>query len=233
MISTCSRGTGASMLLSPACGPAAVTSVPVTSCAAKTTAVRIVNCRNGFGTRAVGTPSSGSPIFTYSSTASHTIAIDTSRWIATVHHSRPVSTVMPPITACTTVDAGISQAYTRTSRRRRARVTASTASAAVSTTRKVIIRLPNSTAWWIPGTSACGTGVKLPGKHCGQVGQPRPDAVTRTMAPVTAMPPWVRTTAAAMSRCARRLGIGSTSTSAHEKSSDGHGPIVEDRNYSS
>ena len=83
----------------------------------------------------------------------------------------------------------------------------------MSTTRNVIIRLPNSTAWWITGTSATGTGVKLPGKHCGQVGQPSPDAVTRTMAPVTAMPPWVNTTARATSRCVRRLGIGSTSTS--------------------
>lgn len=96
---------------------------------------------------------------------------------------------MPPMTACTTVEAGISQAYTSTSRRRRARVTANTARAAVMTTAKVIIRLPNSTAWWMRGTSETATGVKLPGKHCGQVGQPSPEAVTRTMAPVTAMPP--------------------------------------------
>ena len=38
------------------------------------------------------------------------MVIEASRWMATVHHSRPVSTVMPPITACTTVDAGISHA---------------------------------------------------------------------------------------------------------------------------
>ena len=30
--------------------------------------------------------------------------------MATVHHSSPVRTVMPPITACTTVDTGISHA---------------------------------------------------------------------------------------------------------------------------
>ncbi len=30
--------------------------------------------------------------------------------MATVHQSNPVSTVMPPITACATVEAGISQA---------------------------------------------------------------------------------------------------------------------------
>ena len=66
--------------------------------------------------------------------------------MATVHQSSPVSTVMPPITACSTVEAGINHAKTSTSARRRARVTASTASAAVTTTAKVIIRLPNSTA---------------------------------------------------------------------------------------
>ena len=30
--------------------------------------------------------------------------------MATVHHSSPVRTVMPPMTACTTVDTGISHA---------------------------------------------------------------------------------------------------------------------------
>ena len=151
------------------------------------------------------------------------MVIEATRWMATVHHSSPVSTVIPPITACTTVEAGISHAYTNTSRRRRARVTARTAAIAVSTTAKVIIRLPNSTAWWIRGTSGCATGTKLPGKHCGQVGQPRPDAVTRTMAPVTAIPPWLRMTSAAISRCARRLGSGSRSTSLTK-----HAPSVGD-----
>jgi hypothetical protein len=36
------------------------------------------------------------------------MVMEARRWIATVHHSRPVSTVTPPMTACTTVDAGIS-----------------------------------------------------------------------------------------------------------------------------
>ncbi len=92
-------------------------------------------------------------------------------------------------------------------------MTASTASAAAMTTATLTIRLPNSTAWWTRGTSATATGVKLPGKHCGQVGQPSPEAVTRTIAPVTAMPPWVRMTIAAMTRWTRRLGSGSRSTS--------------------
>ncbi|GAB4613803.1 hypothetical protein MOKP101_33050 [Mycobacterium avium subsp. hominissuis] len=62
------------------------------------------------------------------------------------------------------------------------------------------------------GTSACGTGTKLPGKHCGQVGQPRPEAVTRTIAPVMAIPPWVRMTATAIRRWTPTLGLGSRST---------------------
>ena len=64
VISTCSRGTGSVMLLSPACGPAPVTSVPVTSTAASAIALRMVNWRNGFGTRCRTTPLSGSPILT-------------------------------------------------------------------------------------------------------------------------------------------------------------------------
>ena len=83
------------------------------------------------------------------------------------------------------------------------------------------------------GTSASGTGVKLPGKHCGQVGQPRPDAVTRTIAPVTAMPPWVRMTAAAISALRPQAGHGQQVDEPQEESSDGHGPIVEHDNYSS
>ncbi|MDA4103661.1 hypothetical protein MMON44395_19045 [Mycolicibacterium monacense DSM 44395] len=110
VISTCSRGTGCSMLLSPACGPAPVTRVPVTRTADRVTALSNVNWRNGFGTVRTRVPPSGSPILTNSRTASHTIAIETSRWIATVHHSSPVSTVTPPITAWATVEAGISQA---------------------------------------------------------------------------------------------------------------------------
>ena len=55
VISTCSLGTVRSTLLSPACGPAPVTSVPVTSTAASATPLRKVNWRNGFGTRRTGT----------------------------------------------------------------------------------------------------------------------------------------------------------------------------------
>ena len=98
------------MLLSPACGPAPVTKVPLTSTAASVRPVSAVRVRSGAGTRSRGIPSSGWPTLTSNCTATHTIVIDTSKWVATVHHSSPVSTVMPPITAWATVEAGISQA---------------------------------------------------------------------------------------------------------------------------
>ena len=49
------------------------------------------------------------------------------------------------------------------------------------------VRLPNSIAawnaeWWVP------TGTKLSGVHLGHSEQPSPDSVTRTVAPVTAIP---------------------------------------------
>ena len=38
------------------------------------------------------------------------MAIETSRWIATVHQQQAGAHRDPPMTACATVDAGISQA---------------------------------------------------------------------------------------------------------------------------
>ena len=64
MISTSSRGTIRCGLLSPACGPAPVTVVPVTNVADSASALSKVKCRNGFGTTGVGMPSSGWPILT-------------------------------------------------------------------------------------------------------------------------------------------------------------------------
>jgi hypothetical protein len=59
--------------------------------------------------------------------------------------------------------------------------------------------------------------VKLPGKHSGQVGQPSPEAVTRTIDPVTEISAWLRSTANAMIRWVRTLGSGSRSTSRMNK----------------
>ncbi|CFE47189.1 Uncharacterised protein [Mycobacterium tuberculosis] len=64
VISTFSRGTVRLGLRSPACGPAAVTSVPVTSTAARFSALSAVSARNGLTTSSWTTPSSGWPILT-------------------------------------------------------------------------------------------------------------------------------------------------------------------------
>src|SRR6476620_1252764 len=50
------------------------------------------------------------------------------------------------------------------------------------------------------------TGTREPGAHCGQVGQPKPEPVTRTVAPVTAINPLVITAANANARCRPRVG---------------------------
>ena len=56
---------------------------------------------------------------------------------------------------------------------------------------------------------------QVSGKHCGQVGQPSPEPVTRTTDPVTAMPAWVITAAIAVARdrvTSDRFGAGAAST---------------------
>jgi hypothetical protein len=93
-------------------------------------------------------------------------------------------------------------AASSTSRRRRGRISSAATKQASATrpTKPVSRRLPNSIHWCSAATSGCGCGTKLPGKHCGQVGQPRPEPVTRTTEPVTAIPPWVITAAIAILR---------------------------------
>ncbi|SHV90682.1 Uncharacterised protein [Mycobacteroides abscessus subsp. abscessus] len=82
VISTCSRGTTRVMLLSPACGPAPVTSVPATRTAANVTPINAVSRLSGAGgggTLGRSETTSGSPTFTYSRVASHTMPIETSK----------------------------------------------------------------------------------------------------------------------------------------------------------
>jgi len=60
----------------------------------------------------------------------------------------------------------------------------------------------SNVALWYTGTT-CNPACEIMTDYCGvmyQSRQPSPEAVTRTIAPVTAMPPWVKTTAAAMMR---------------------------------
>ena len=69
-------------------------------------------------------------------------------------------------------------------------------------------RLPYSIHWCSVANSGCSTGNMLPGRHCGQVGQPSPEPVTRTIEPVTAISAWVATTAIAQARWMPRPGTG-------------------------
>ena len=201
---TASRGVAAS----PACGPAAVTSVPAVSSAASTAPVVAIKARIGRGTSGRAGPSPSVAACT-SCTASHTSTIETRKCTLTLHQARPVRTVTPPITACVTTPSGWTSA-SRTSRGRRGRVpsAASRQRPATSTTAKVSSRLPNSIHCVSAATSGCGVGTRLPGKHCGQVGQPRPEPVTRTTDPVSAMPACATTAAIA----SRRITAGGTGT---------------------
>jgi hypothetical protein len=123
------------------------------------------------------------------STASQMSGIVTRKCGATVYQASPVSTVIPPITAWATTPRGM-VAASSTSRPRRGRTlrAASRQAPVTMTSAMPRSRLPNSTHWCRTAISGWGTGTRLPGKHWGHVGQPRPDPVTRTTAPVTAMP---------------------------------------------
>ena len=79
-------------------------------------------------------------------------------------------------------------------------------------------RLPYSIHWWSVAYSGCCSGTMLPGKHCGQVGQPSPEPVTRTTAPVMAISAWVATTAMATPSWSLRLGLGAASMRAFSES---------------
>ena len=68
--------------------------------------------------------------------------------------------------------------------------------------------MPNSTDWWRAG-AAPGTGTKLSWLHWGQVSQPSPEAVTRTVTPVVMIPTWAMTLARASPFCTRSEGRGS------------------------
>ena len=81
--------------------------------------------------------------------------------MATVHHSSPVRTVMPPMMACTTVGGRHQPGVDQDLAAPVGAGDANTAAIAVSTTANVTIRLPNSTAWWMRGTSGCG-----PARNC-------------------------------------------------------------------
>ena len=101
------------------------------------------------------------------------IAIENSRWKATTHGLRSVSTVMPPSTAC----AGTLSASQRASRRRSRRPdrhALTNVAIAIAVSTNVRVRLPNSIAE-CTSRAPCGVN-ELPWQR-GQVGQPSPEPV--------------------------------------------------------
>ncbi len=69
-------------------------------------------------------------------------------------------------------------------------MTAATIAATASTTStKVSSRLPNS-MYLCHDSDCAAVGAMDPSTHSGQVGQPSPDSVMRTTAPVTTMAAW-------------------------------------------
>ena len=146
-----------------ACGPAAVTSVPATSRQASTAVLVTISPRTAPGTRGRACPSPSDAAAT-SCTASHTRTIERTKCTATDHQASCSSTVIPPITAWATTPSGWTSA-SRVSLRLRGRVAnaARKQAAAMTTTRKVSIRLPNSIHWVTARVAGCATGTRLPG----------------------------------------------------------------------
>src|SRR3954447_1030554 len=76
---------------------------------------------------------------------------------------------------------------------------------AIAATTKVSIRLLNSMALWMP-SARCGTNERP--LQRGQVGQPRPEPVSRTTPPVTTMPMFATSEAIAAGRIQVRTQAG-------------------------
>ena len=146
-----------------------------------------------------------------SATQTMIIAIDSRKCPATIHGLRSVNTVMPPMTAC----SGIPRPTTRDSRvarRCRAPRAARKHRTAIAASAKVSSRLPNSIAPWRPSSPWATYDASV---QRGHVGQPSPDPVRRTAAPVTTMPMLATRLATASGhnlreRCARTASITPT-----------------------
>ncbi len=199
-----SRRRSAAPLPSPACRPRR-------AARARPDAVA-TSPRTARGTTGTAGPSPSSTAQT-SCTASHTNTTEIRKCRPTDHHTSCARTTNPPTTAWVTTPIGCSQAR-RTSRSLRGRYphAAIRQSPATSTTTPVSSRLPNSIHCVSASTSGCGVGTRLPGKHSGQVGQPRPEPVTRTIEPVTAIPACATTAAIASARITDR-GVGGSRSS--------------------
>ena len=127
-----------------------------------------------------------------------------------------VSTTMPPSTAWARMPAGWTAASQTRSRRLRPpgrnRHAATNTTTAISVMATVTMRLPNSIQVWNMGSPAECAATRLPRVHCGQSGQPRPDSLSRTAAPVAMIPAAQITPARAMPRMAAGEGSSTAAT---------------------
>jgi hypothetical protein len=112
------------------------------------------------------------------------IASETSRWNETIQGLRSVRTVTPPTSACAGMPRPSHRASTRRSRRPDCQALTNVTIATAEST-NVSVRLPNSMAEW---KSRAPCGVNESSVQRGHVGQPRPEAVSRTAPPVSTMP---------------------------------------------
>ena len=121
-------------------------------------------------------------------TAAATIEADTRKCTETAAGLRLVSTTIPPITACATTPSGWAAASHTRSRRRfpsgRYRQAAMKIRPAMMTSGKFSSRLLNSIQVLSSVCPAFLLATMSAALHCGQSGQPSPDALSRTAAPV-------------------------------------------------
>ena len=167
---------------SPECGPLPVTTVPrmTANQASPKTAIAIRRWLEVASTTGLSLARRSS------TTARQSSATLTSRWSATMYQVSPASTVMPPITPWMGMPSAISVASSLTLGSRAARLRCSQAVSkvvmAMTMRTKVSRRLPNS---MMPCSPISGVETKDSVVQRGQVGQPNPDPVSRTTAPVT------------------------------------------------
>src|SRR5215470_9933225 len=130
--------------------------------------------------------------------------MENTKWNATQTGSRLVSTTMPPRTAWPTIPAGCAEAsQTRSARRRpsgRYRQAATQTTTAITKIATVTSRFPNSTQRWMSESPVAPDATMLAAVHLGQSGQPRPDWLSRTPAPVMLIPSEATTPASAIRR---------------------------------
>src|SRR5258707_4614833 len=134
--------------------------------------------------------------------------METAKWTETQTGSRLVSTTIPPRAAWATIPAACAEATETTSGGRRRSVgyrqAATQTTTAITKIATVTSRFPNSTQRWMSGSPVAPDATMLVAVHLGQSGQPRPDWLSRTPAPVMMIPAEATTPASAI----RRIYVG-------------------------